>query len=283
MAKQKMTDEQKQYKKQWKDAFNMGVSERLIELREKHYGINKATFKRELLEKCTDPETGNSIIGLDSIDNYELGKQEIPGSILMIIADYYTEKTAKDGKCHHVTVDYLLGRGPNPFETDLQKQIEEYTGLSKAAYESLKSLNDKDCYSVALEGLRFQTGLTNKFYNSVSASFFIPFLNFFLERYDLLKKFIYVFQRFALPDQFDVPVRKTENGYEVLKDDICMAADNENLDDNIPIVMDSFTSKAIFKNELDMILNQYAAELYETAPFNGTSKIKNVKRQHNIK
>jgi len=206
------------------------VSERLIKAR------------KEL--KLSQEEVAETI-GVDrgTYSRYEKG-YPIRSHILFKISD-----------CLGVSADYLLG-----LDNHLNKGNEEFmefTGLDEVAVETLRALKDMDTMISDAHDYSISRGK----YKTALSKGFITVLNTLLSNPDTFATLATAFINYS-DNSFIHPVHsihyKDSDVWVPLKEEEFGLATDKSPDDNVTVRFNAYTTKAIHKNTLDILISEYA-------------------------
>ncbi len=217
--------------------------------------LRKRLKEKKMTYKRLTEETG---INENTIDKWLNGVNEPLPSL---------NKIYKVAQALDVSIDYFV----NPdmtCRTFSNQKISEQTGLSDEAIEGLKLIRKDDIESDDLNKMAQMIKKTDSDFH-IMLRRRMTIVNFLLSHYDILEEYIDAFVKYATPNDFTVPVIRTNDGkWTPFNEDIscvALASSIDNLDDNmiLDIVNDY---RAMAKNLLDMAQNRLVHEYAMTDP-----------------
>lgn len=175
----------------------------------------------------------------------------------------YPDDLIKLSKCLDVSVDFLLG-----LDTHVNKGNEDfmkYTGLSETSIETLRTLKQYDGYTAQAQLITLSVGgkpLTafNMFATRV--------LDTLLENADRFSTFATAFIHYAC-NEFTHPVKKEMGSDGCNKwvpldsDGFGLCTDLSKPEDSVSIHINEYNARALHKNTLDILINDFADSYYK--------------------
>lgn len=157
----------------------------------------------------------------------------------------------KISACLGVSADYLLG-----LDNHLNKGNEEFmefTGLDEVAVETLRTLKDMDTMISDAHNISIYQGE----YKTAFSKGFLTVLNTLLSNPDTFATLATAFINYA-DNSYTNPVHKDNDTWVPLNDNEFGLATDISPKDNVPVRFNAYTTKAIHKNTLDILISEYA-------------------------
>ena len=205
----------------------------------------------------TEGYTHESISEVLNIDrgtyaNYENGLQPLPSDILIQLS-----------KILRVSADFILG-----LDTHLNKGNDEfmkYTGLNETSIETLRKLNIDDKTILQAQGINLSLG--GKPITALTRRT-IKVLNTLLANPDMFSTFATAFIDYA-DNSFTQPVHGVTGSDGCTKwlpltdNEFGLATDKDRPEDNVKINLNEFHTRAIHKNTLDILINEFVTAYHK--------------------
>ena len=197
---------------------------------------------------------------------------------LIKCAEVFSNIPDKEGNYNRITLDHLTGL--TAFSSVDNELIHEQIGLDDEAIERLRQMKTAD--DILKSQHAKYIGENGKILTYIIFNLRLPIINLFIKSKQLLR-LVNVFWRYTFPRDFLLPVYEDKKGKlqpipysDKYGGSVLLASDIDSMNDNIPLDLDSSFSRALSKQQMDILFNEISDDFYELQEKDPDKYIKNI-------